>query len=196
VISRELSNKRAAALAQAQTAVTSARFRRVLLDIAAWLETGNWTEPADDLVRDRGGVAVETIAVEQLARRYHKVRKKAKALARLDARRRHKLRIQVKKLRYAAEFFGSLFPGKRATKRREKFLCALEALQDGLGDLNDIVVDENTISRLGLRSRQSNAKRAFAAGLLTGREDAQRDAAMAAAAAAGAALAKVKPFWR
>jgi triphosphatase len=46
------------------------------------------------------------------------------APAQLDARSRHKLRIQAKKLGYAAEFFVSLFAQKRAVKRREQFLDA------------------------------------------------------------------------
>jgi triphosphatase len=129
-----------------------------------------------------------------LTRRWRKVRKKGKALAQLDARSRHKLRIQAKKLRYAAEFFSSLFTSKRGGKRRGQFLAALERLQDGLGDLNDIAVHEQRIAAIG-RPRRSNPKRAFAAGLLTGREDARIEAAMAAATQAYADLAKVKPFW-
>jgi CHAD domain-containing protein len=123
------------------------------------------------------------------------VRKKGKILAELDARR-HKLRIQTKKLRYAAEFFAALFTTKRARKRRKQFLPALERLQDGLGDLNDIAVHEKRIAAMGVRRRRSNPNRVFAAGLLTGREDARLDAAMTAATEAYTDLAKVKPFWR
>lgn len=115
---------------------------------------------------------------------------------RLDARRRHKFRIQAKKLRYAAEFFSSLYASKRAAKRRERFLTALERLQDGLGDLNDIAVHKERISALGVRKRRSNKNRVFAAGLLTGREDARIEPAMTAAMNAYADLAKVRPFWR
>jgi hypothetical protein len=45
-------------------------------------------------------------------------------------------------------------------------------------------------------ARRANAKRAFAAGLLTGREDAGLDAAVAAAVKGYAELARIKPFWR
>jgi len=121
-------------------------------------------------------------------------------LTRLDARRRHKLRIQAKKVRYASEFFAGLFPGKKASKRREKFLSALEDVQDCLGDLNDIAVHEDRITAIAderrSRRRRGNPKRAFAAGLLTGREDARLDAVLENAIHAHAALAKIKPFWR
>jgi triphosphatase len=118
-----------------------------------------------------------------------------KVLAQLDSRRRHKLRIQAKKLRYAAEFFASLYGSKRAAKRRHKFLSALERLQDGLGDLNDIAVHEKHIIELGISPRPSNPSQVFAAGLLTGREDARTEAAMKAATETYSDLAKVKQFW-
>ena len=130
-LSHEIAEQRDGALKRAQDAVKSARFRSLTFDLTAWLLTGQWTNPQDDLVRDRGDLPIAVYAAEQLTRRCHKVRKKGKALAKLDARSRHKLRIQTKKLRYAAEFFGSLFSNKRLIKRRKRFLAALERLQDG-----------------------------------------------------------------
>jgi triphosphatase len=200
-LSRDLTQQRAAALARAQDAVRSPRFRALTLDIAAWLEAGQWTRPQDDLVRDRGDVVIETSAAEQLTRRFRKIRKQGKKLARLDARSRHKLRIQAKKVRYASEFFADLFPGKKASRRRAKFLSALERVQDCLGDLNDIAVHEDRITAIADRRgqgrrRRGSSKRAFAAGLLTGREDARLDTVLASASDAHAALVKIKPFWR
>ena len=195
-LSRALTEKREAAVARAQNAVRSARFRALTLDVAAWLEVGEWRTPEDDRVRDRGDLSIAVAAAEQLNGRWRKVCKKGKALAELDARSRHKLRIQTKKLRYAVEFFASVFASKRAMKRRKRLLPALERLQDGLGDLNDIAVHERCIAAMGTRHARSNPNRAFAAGLLTGREDARIDAAMAAAKDAYADLVKVKRFWR
>jgi triphosphatase len=194
-LSHELTEKREAAVTCAQNAVRSARFCALTLDVAAWLEVGEWRTPEDNLARERGDLAIAVLAAEQLDRRWRKVCKKGKALAELDARSRHKLRIQTKKLRYSVEFFASVFPSKRAMKRRERFLPALERLQDGLGDLNDIAVHERRIAAMGVRHARANPERAFAAGLLTGREDARIDAAMAAAKDAYADLVKVKPFW-
>jgi CHAD domain-containing protein len=144
-LSRE-AERRDAALTRAQDAVKSERFGALTLETAAWLQAGLWTNPQDDLVRDRGDLPIAVFAAKQLMRRWRKVRKKARAFAQLDARSRHKLRIQTKKLRYAAEFFGSLFSNKRMVKRRNRFLAALERLQDGLGDLNDIAVHEKHIA--------------------------------------------------
>jgi CHAD domain-containing protein len=198
-LSRDLAAQRATALARAQDAVRSARFRALTLEVAAWLETGQWTRPQDDLVRDRGEVPIEISAAEQLTRRFGKIRKRSKVLTQLDARGRHELRIQAKKVRYAAEFFANLFPGKKAARRRKRFLSALEGVQDGLGDLNDIAVHEDRITAIagdgGGRRRRGSPKRAFAAGLLSGREDARFEMALANAADACGALARVKPFW-
>ena len=71
----------------------------------------------------------------------------------------------------------------------------MERLQDSLGELNDIAVDEQRLAAIGIR-RRSDPNRIFAAGLLTGREDARTEAAIAAATEAYGKLAKAKPFWR
>jgi triphosphatase len=199
-LSRDLAQQRAAALARAQDAVRSPRFRALTLEIAAWLEAGQWSRPQGDFVRDRGDVAVETSAAEQLTRRFRKIRKKGKKLAELDPRGRHRLRIQAKKVRYASDFFAALFPGRKASKRRKKFLSALERVQDCLGDLNDIAVHEDRITAIADRRGRSrlrgSPKRAFAAGLLTGREDARLDRVLESANDAHSALVRIKPFWR
>jgi inorganic triphosphatase YgiF len=195
-LTRRFAARREAALARARDAVTSKRFRALTLDAAAWLETGEWTQPQDALVRDRGALPMENLARKQLRRRQCKVRKRRKSFAALDARRRHKLRIQAKKLRYAVEFFADLFPGKRADKQQKRFLDAIECVQHCLGELNDIVVHERLIGAMGVNRRHTGGDGAFAAGLLSGREDVRVDAAMAAASKALARFAKVGPFWR
>ena len=58
-----------------------------------------------------------------------------------DARERHALRVRVKRLRYAGEFFG---------RRRPQ----LERLQTLLGELNDVEVARRLLRRLSIR-RQS-----------------------------------------
>src|SRR5262249_54593775 len=126
-----LARDRATARFRAKTRRRCGPVRSLTLDLAAWLETGHWTNPQDDLVRDRGDLAIAVYAAEQLTRRWRKVRKSDRTLAELDASSRHKLRIQTKKLRYAAEFFASLFQNKRAVKRRKQLLSALGRLQDG-----------------------------------------------------------------
>jgi CHAD domain-containing protein len=103
-----------------------------LLTLATWLEIGDWRHPRTDLLRERGDMPTAISAAEQLRRRSKKIRKRGRMLAKLDQQGRHRLRIQAKKLRYAAEFFETVFPGKKAAKRRTAFLSALEDMQDCL----------------------------------------------------------------
>src|SRR5207344_644373 len=123
-------------------AVESARFRTLMLDTAAWIETGDWSRNADDRAGTLRNTAIAIWAADEVNRRWKSILKRGAQLAHLDPQRRHKLRIQAKKLRYASEFFAGVFPGRKSTKRRMAFLEGLERLQDALGDLNDIAVHE------------------------------------------------------
>lgn len=76
---------------------------------------------------------------------YHaKVRKLGKKIHELDTVELHRLRIRIKKLRYASEFFGGFWPGRR-TKR---YLSALKDLQQVLGVLHDATVAQTLIANL------------------------------------------------
>src|SRR5262249_47745637 len=118
-------------------------------------------------------------AADELRRRWKKILKAGARFEELDPQRRHKIRIQAKKLRYASEFFAGAFPGKKAVRRRKVFVAGLEKLQDALGDLNDIAVHEGLSERIvvaqddGGKQREARVKKAFAAGRLSGREEAR-----------------------
>ena len=58
----------------------------------------------------------------------------AARLESLDESGRHRLRVRIKRARYAAEFFSALYP--RAAVR--PYVAALSGLQDCLGSLTDI----------------------------------------------------------
>lgn len=91
------------------------------------------------------GVGIKALANRLLKKRWKKVFKAHDAcLESGDEAHLHVLRIQIKKLRYAAEFFASLYPGGRikAVSRQAS------ALQDTLGGLNDAVVSRALIDAL------------------------------------------------
>ena len=67
-----------------------------------------------------------------------------RAHADYDART-HKLRIALKKLRYAAEFFAPLYPAKRTAN----YIKSLKLLLDELGAANDAHGVGNTLVLLG-----------------------------------------------
>ncbi|MEA2922396.1 MAG: hypothetical protein QOF07_2359 [Bradyrhizobium sp.] len=198
-LSRDLAERREAAIARAAEAIASKRFRDLTLDIATWLETGGWRQPRNRQARERGEAPIETVAGAQLARRWKKIRKRGRKLAELDSEARHKLRIQAKKLRYATEFYKAVFTGKKTEKRRDAFLAALKDMQDRFGELNDIVVHEKLatgIARTMADRSPRPARRAFAAGLLTGHEEARFKPVLAAAEHAFLAFEKLRPYWR
>ena len=106
-------------------------------------------------------IPVTPVAADMLTRRHRQLRKRARQLAELSARQRHVLRISAKKLRYTAEFFGSLFPGAKL----DKFLRRFGDLQKGLGLLNDLATTRELMSALAA-SAGAEAQRPL--GLCTG----------------------------
>ena len=76
--------------------------------------------------------------------------KHGKRLAEGPDAARHAVRKLAKKMRYGAEFFGPLFTGKTARKRRARLLERIETVQDRLGDLNDRVAAPELAQRYGL----------------------------------------------
>jgi triphosphatase len=197
-LSHDLADRRDAAVARALTAVCSRRFRDLTLNLAAWLDGGGRREPRNAFSRRRREQPIETLARAQLTRRWKKIRKRGRMLAKLHAHARHKLRIQAKKLRYAAEFYKTVFPGKKKERRRETFLSALKDMQNCFGDLNDVTVHEKLTTGIAKASIERSARpsrRVFAAGLLTGHEEARFKPLLAAAEHAYRDFRKLKPYW-
>lgn len=201
VLTKELRDKREDAFARARAAIESSRFRALVLAAAEWIESGEWTRNADDLVRPLRERPIAAVAADELRRRRKKILKSGARLNEIDPQRRHELRIQAKKLRYASEFFAGAFSGKKVVRRRNNFVAALEKLQDALGDLNDISVHEALTERIvdgqeaSGKRRRGHAKRAFAAGRLSGREEARTASVLRDAERAYGVFAKAKPFW-
>ena len=200
-LTRDLRRRRREAFGDARSAFESDRFRMLILDTAAWIESGDWTSNAHELARALRDLPTATAAAGEMERRRKKIVKRGTRLVELDPMRRHTIRIQAKKLRYACEFFGGAFPGKKSARRRKELIAALERLQDRLGELNDISVNEGIAERLADTQQSGKRKigtanKAFAAGRLSGREEARIASVLKAADRAYAGFAKAKQFWR
>jgi len=141
---RAFDDARAKAYGSAVGSVRSDRFRTALLDIAEWIEAGPWTR--DKELRKRRDEKVADHAAKLLARGRKRIREDGADLRALSAKKRHKLRIRAKNLRYAVEFFAGAFPGEENAKRREAALTALKELQDQLGALNDLARREALVA--------------------------------------------------
>jgi triphosphatase len=137
---RQATRQQAKANSAIRKAVQSAQFRKLVVQTAGWIEGGDWRTGADALMRARQDAPIQYYAADQLSTLRRKVRKQGKFLSELDDKRLHRLRVQTKKLRYAAEFFASLASSKKGRKQTRELIETLRALQDKLGVLNDIAV--------------------------------------------------------
>ena len=98
----------------------------------------------------------------------------------------HDLRKQIKKLRYATEFFGALFPEKSV----RKYLSRLERLQAVLGAINDRAVAAGLLEQLA-----GGSDRAFASGVVLGFGAGRAARSQDGVAQAWAKFARTAPFW-
>ena len=125
-LASDITNRRYVARAQALALLAAPDYGRTLL---AALESLH-PVPATDTA----AIPLQAFASERLHRLHRKLRRLAAAAELQDPASLHALRIGVKRLRYALEFFAPLAP-ERAFSR---VLKRLAALQNTLGQLNDL----------------------------------------------------------
>jgi CHAD domain-containing protein len=140
---KRLRTERESAYARVLDALRSQRLRTLMLELVAWIESGDWRRH-----NEMAMLSLPRFAAMQLDKRWNKVRKGGKALAQIDPERRHQLRIEVKKLRYAVEFFASLPKNGDDEHRQRAFLESLETMQESLGELNDVETARDLLAKL------------------------------------------------
>ena len=123
----------------ARELLVTARFQRLLLALGAF-----FVELEKVPVAGGSAVHAREWIRPLLQARDRKLRKRVRGAERLDSGERHRARVAAKKLRYAAEFFRSLFPGKRG----DAYIAALARLQGVLGRLNDLLVAGRLLDEL------------------------------------------------
>jgi triphosphatase len=162
-IERDFSARRKDAFRQARRALETQRYRNLLIDIIEWLESRK-PEAKDAEAR------IGPFADDLLKRRIQKVRKQARHLETMSPRARHKLRIKIKKIRYAVDFFRSRYP-KKAQVALDDLSAHLKEIQHALGALNDFNAHGKMAVNAALHAPRRNRRaRAFASGLLVGEE--------------------------
>jgi inorganic triphosphatase YgiF len=184
-LSSRLHQARSAAYGAVEAALSSTRARSLMIDLAEWISIRDWRS-------DQAGASLllqpsRDFASTVLDRLWRKVARGGSNLIDLDDETRHELRITAKKLRYAAEFFGSLYDSKAQTRRHKRFIAAMEGLQDQLGSLNDLATAPDMLSELDLSN-------------VAGAEDlvsaADKDKLLHDAAEAHDIFVDAKRFWR
>jgi len=168
-------------LERARTALTGARYNALDGQLAAFSQATDASSPnrLDDF-----GRAV-------LDQRHTRVAKRGRKIASLDGKRLHRLRIAIKKLRYAAGFLQPAF----ASTAAKAYIEATVRLQGALGALNDREVAGQMMADIAVAGRPT--------------EDVERPLRKLAKQAASGAkhrrrrlerawrtFRKAEPFWR
>jgi CHAD domain-containing protein len=99
---------------------------------------------------------VTTFSTQVLQKWHKRLKKRGKQIVTLSPEERHRVRISAKKLRYACEFFSSLYSHKQV----RRYLAALTGLQDVLGILNDAATTEQLLQQLKPTDRKSSLRAA------------------------------------
>jgi len=188
-LEKYLEEERSEAYAAVILRLRSDEWRQFFLELVAWINAGPWLSDSDGL--DQSASAFAASVLDKWLRR---VRKRGRDLAALSAEDRHKVRIAAKKLRYGAEFFASLYPGKKETKRRKAFLSTLSELQDSLGALNDMETGQEILGELA-HAEAEEIRQMAACFTASGAPDRSKKL-LKSAEKAYEALRECEPFWR
>ncbi|MET1046457.1 MAG: CHAD domain-containing protein [Hyphomicrobium sp.] len=172
---------RTSAYRDATAALESSRARALMLDMQEWLACGPYLS---DRPAEGAGLTSVEFAAASLDRLRKKIKKHSGDLAKADDEHRHQVRKDAKRLRYAAEFFASLFDTKKSLRRYKRFISSMEALQDQLGVLNDMATKPQVFENLGIEPDMAPSDKASKDKLLDKAEGAVED------------LLEAKRFWR
>jgi inorganic triphosphatase YgiF len=165
----------------ARSAIRAAAYTSLMLDLAEALSGTTWAVARDDDQIRCARRPLTEFCAGVLARHDRKARKRGNGMDRSDADALHRLRIELKKLRYACEFFAPLYPRKKS----REYLKRLTALQEILGNLNDCAVASRLLLAAGPRRT----------GYLRGYLAARRDRQLEAFARAWPRFDQARPFW-
>jgi triphosphatase len=137
--------QRKTAYEHARHAILSQRYTATLLRLARWFEARGWRDQSVSEQSARLMAPLEKVAPVLLRRLHHKALKRARRFTTLAPPERHRLRVAVKQLRYATEFFGSLYERGDVARYERR----LKPLQDDLGHANDVRAAHALVAGLG-----------------------------------------------
>jgi CHAD domain-containing protein len=123
---------------QARAAARSALMRFLPEEVLAWGRSRPWR------ARSRAGETIDSFSRRALERAYARLADAAEDVNWNDAPRRHRVRIRLKRLRYACECFAAAWP----EEAQRPFLAKLRHLQDVLGERNDVAVQRRMLQHM------------------------------------------------
>jgi triphosphatase len=118
-----------------QTVLADLRCSRFLLSLGHLVERRGWRNEVDSEALAVLSLPMPTLANKILARLHRKALKRGAHFRQLNIDAQHDLRIDLKKLRYAAEFFLPLYAAHAPARR---YVRRLARLQTSLGRARDI----------------------------------------------------------
>jgi triphosphatase len=118
---------------------------RFVLELRSLAAGRGWREGMEAPGDARFALPAGDFAIRALNRLHKKALKRGRHLDRLGHEEKHALRIALKKLRYAAEFFDSLF-GRSTLKKR--YRRDIAELQESLGGYNDLATAHRLLAEL------------------------------------------------
>jgi inorganic triphosphatase YgiF len=175
-------------------AIDSPRYPRLILCLGRWIAARAWRDapPSAESARLLGPARDETDPL--LEQRHQKACALGCRAAELSLEEKHRLRLQLKKLRYAAEFLRCLHPFE--TAKADRYIKRLAALQDVLGRLNDVATADRLLGEILERmGPDTGPEHLRAAGFVTGWTAHRADRGEQALARRWMAFAEVEPFW-
>lgn len=156
--------QRQAAYDRVRAALAEPRHALFLLRLAAWINGRGWRNQPVSEASIRLFEPVTALADRLLDRRHRRARRAGRGFGRLAPEARHQVRIALKKLRYAAEFFQGLYDDKPA----RRYAQTLARLQDALGHLNDVATASRLLRNLHPDGATPVPGEARAAGIVLG----------------------------
>jgi triphosphatase len=161
-LAAQTAHRRGLARAAARRALRSARYQAFMTALTSWIATRAWRETADAACLAVLDSPIRAYAQTELEKRYGRTRRRGRNLETLSAPELHRFRIAIKKLRYAMDFFSSLFDREAVRPLRSR----LSRLQDILGTINDAATLQQVVEQGFSRTRAPAA--AEARGMLLG----------------------------
>lgn len=146
-----LGNKRSRALKQVVRSFESNKYRQILQEWETFLNEPQKDEPTTS----NAHLSILTLAQKRIYKQYGSIVEASnRILENIDDEKLHALRIECKKLRYLMEFFSSLFSSKKMNTLIEQ----LKKLQNKLGDLNDLCIQQEYLLNISDELPTTNKK--------------------------------------
>jgi CHAD domain-containing protein len=188
----EAAHMRAESYARLRASLESPRYAELVLRLGHWLAGRAWRQQPTSPASAQLFLPARDAARRLLARRYKRLRRRGRGLHAMSVDEKHVLRIEAKKLRYAAEFLRGLFPRSRSGR----LIRATSDLQDMLGHLNDVSTARTLLGEV-LERLDGEASPALvrAAGFVEGWISHEAEGQLAGLADGWRALRRQKPFW-